>query len=79
MFIGSMVYLWDKCILIWKDFDFERNYDIIGALALLLFFFFTSAVIVFLHKKFNAFNLGETVSSSLQYTVGWGYKARAED
>ena len=63
--------------MIWKDFDFEGIYYIIGVITLLFLFF--TFVIVVLHKKFNVFNLGETVSSSLQYTVGWGYKARAED
>ena len=71
-----MVYLWDKCILIWKDF--ESNYYIISVIALLLFLFFTFVIVV-LHKKFNVFNLGETVSSPLQYTVGWGCKVRAGD
>ena len=64
--------------MIWKDFDFEGNYYIIGVIALLLFLFFTSVIVV-LHKKFNVFNLGETVSSPLQCTVGWGYKARVGD
>ena len=65
--------------MIWKDFDFESNYYIIGVITLLLFLFFTSVVIVVLHKKFNVFNLGETVSFPLQYTVGWDRKARAGD
>ena len=65
--------------MICKDFDFESNYYIIGVIALLLFLFFTSVVIVVLHKKFNVFNLGETVSFPLQYRVGWDCKARAGD
>ena len=65
--------------MIWKDFDFEGNYYIIGVIALLLFLFFTSVVIVVLHKKFNVSNIGETVSFPLQYTVGWDCKARAGD